>query len=299
VAFYGLRDMGYSWAVLRELDRQLSDVEVVGEFEGDILMTARATKDPEEVARIESVGRLTCEIVDQTIEFIRSHRLSGDAFVKSDGSPLTIGDCKAEIRLAMSARNLAEEVDTIFSIGRDAAIPHNNGNDSDPITTGRTIVFDIFPQEKGGGYFFDMTRTFCFGDAPEEVREHYRQLEDCFDTVSGQLKVGEKASVYQTMTCDFFEDLGHETLRTNPQVTSGYVHSLGHGIGLQVHERPRLADFVGNEDVLKPGHVFTFEPGLYYPDRGFGLRIEDVMYVEPSGTIRNLTNFRRDLVVEI
>jgi Xaa-Pro aminopeptidase len=103
------------------------------------------------------------------------------------------------------------------------------------------------------------------------------------------------------MVCDFFEAHGHETIRMNPQVTNGYVHGLGHGIGLQVHERPTLADFAGNDDTLEAGSVFTFEPGLYYPDEGegWGMRIEDVYHVTESGEIENLTNFSRDLVVEI
>ena len=205
------------------------------------------------------------------------------------GSPLTIGDCKSEIKLSLARRKLIEEVDTIFAIGRDAGIPHSRGHDDDPIVTGRTIVFDIFPQEEGGGYFFDMTRTL----------EAYRQLEECHDAVTSRLKAGEKAATYQTFVCDFFEKLGHETPRTNPQVTSGYVHSLGHGVGLNVHEKPTLSDFPGNDDVLEPGSVFTVEPGLYYPDKGFGMRIEDVYTVAESGEMVNLTNFPRDLVIEI
>ena len=82
-------------------------------------------------------------------------------------------------------------------------------------------------------------------------------------------------------------------------MTNGYVHSLGHGIGLNVHEKPTLSDMTGNDDVLIPGSIFTVEPGLYYPDKGFGMRIEDVYYVHEDGTVENLTVFPRDLVVEV
>jgi Xaa-Pro aminopeptidase len=298
-AFYGLGGVGSSWVLLRELDKALPEVTIVGEFTDDVFLTARATKGPEEIARIKEVGRLTREIVGHTIDFIRSHDRKGETFIKDDGSKLTIGDCKAEIRVALARRRLIEEVDTIFAIGRDAGIPHSRGNDPDPIELGKTIVFDIFPQEQSGGYFFDFTRTFVFGDASAEVLESYRHLEDCYNAVSGKLKAGETASIYQTMTCEFFEKLGYETPRTNSQVTNGYVHSLGHGIGLQIHEKPSLSDYTGNEDRLDVGAVFTFEPGLYFPDKGYGMRIEDVYHVTEAGEIENLTNFPRDLVVDV
>lgn len=300
-AFYGTVGIGGHWVLLGELAKAVPAIEIAGEFTDDVFLTARATKGPEEVGRIREVGRLTCEVVGHTVDFVRSHALEDGVFVKGPGAPLTIGDCKAEIRTALSKRKLIEEVDTIFAIGRDAGIPHSRGNDNDPIEVGKTIVFDIFPQEQGGGYFFDMTRTFVFGEASRRVTDMYDELAECYDTVAAKLRAGAPAAEYQKLACDFFESRGHETIRTNPQATNGYVHSLGHGIGLQVHEKPTLADFAGNDDVLEVGSVFTFEPGLYYPDEdnGWGMRIEDVYYVAESGEIENLTNFPRDLVVEI
>ena len=300
VAFYGLTSTGPNWVLLKALEEAIPGLTVVGEYSDDIFLTARATKGPEEVERIKEAGKLTCEVVRQTVDFMKSHELKGDTLVKADGSPLTIGDSKSEIRLALAKRKLIEEVDTIFAIGRDAGIPHSRGNDPDPIQVGKTIVFDIFPQEQGGGYFFDMTRTFVLGEASKEILDTYAHLEEAFDTVYAELKGGEWGGQYQKMMCDVFEKLGHETIRQNPQVRNGYVHSLGHGVGLDVHEKPTLSDFPGVTDVLEPGSVFTFEPGLYYPDKGgFGMRIEDVCYVTESNEIVNLTNFPRDLVVEL
>ena len=300
VAFYGQASVGNNWVFLKAIDEGIPGLNVMGEFDDDIFINARMTKDTDEVARIKEVGRLTCETVQHIVDFMKSHELKGDTLVKADGSPLTVGDCKSEIRLALAKRKLIEEVDTIFAIGRDAGIPHSRGNDDDPIAVGKTIVFDIFPQEQGGGYFFDMTRTFVMGEASKEILDTYAQLEESFDTVYAELRGGEWGGRYQQMMCDIFEKLGHETIRQNQQVRNGYVHGLGHGVGLDVHEKPRLSDFPGIKDVLEPGSVFTFEPGLYYPDRGgFGMRIEDVCYVNESNEVVNLTNFPRDLVVEI
>jgi Xaa-Pro aminopeptidase len=298
-AFYGQVAPGASWVFLRELEKAVPGVTIVGEFLNDLFLTARETKGPEEITRIEKVAAITKEIVKATTDFMRSQRRKGRLFVKEDGTPLTIGDCKAFIRVAMAERNVIEEVGTIFSIGRDAGIPHSRGNDRDPIELGKTIIFDIFPQEQAGGYFFDFTRTYVLGEASPDIRKAYRELEECYDTVAAKLKAGASAAVYQALTCDFFEAHGHETPRTNPQVTNGYVHSLGHGIGLEIHEKPTLSDYAGNDDVLAPGSVFTFEPGLYYPDKGFGMRVEDVYRVTDDGKVVNMTNYPRELVLDV
>ncbi len=299
VGFYGQGDVGRNWEFLKALDEGLPDVTVTGEFIDDIFITARMTKGPEEIDRIREMGRKTCEVVGHIADFMKSHKVDGGKLMKDDGSPLTIGDCKAEIKMSLARRKIIEEVDTIFAIGRDAGIPHSRGNDSDPIELGKTIVFDIFPQEAGGGYFFDMTRTFVLGEASQEILDSYKTLEECYDAVAPTLEMGEKASVYQTRACDFFEARRIETPRTDPHVRNGYVHSLGHGIGLDVHEKPTLSDFSGNTDTLVPGSVFTVEPGLYYPDKGYGMRIEDVYYVHEDGTVENLTDFPRGLVLEV
>ncbi len=299
VAFYGKGDTGANLVRLKALDEALPNINVMGEYSDNVFITARATKEPYEIDRIREVGRLTCEVVQHVIDFWKSHRLEGDTLMKADGTPLTIGDCKTEIRVALAKRTLVEEVDTIFAIGRDAGIPHSRGNDTDPIMTGKTIVFDIFPQEQGAGYFFDMTRTFVLGEAPSEILDAYAELSEIHESVLAALVMGERAGKYQGMVCDFFEGHGHETPKTNPQVRNGYVHSLGHGIGLNIHENPRLSGSPGIEDVLEPGHVFTVEPGIYYPDKGWGMRIEDVVYVHEDGTMENLTKFPKDLIVKL
>lgn len=299
VAFYGLGNVGSYLVFLRELEKAVDGVTIVGEYSDDVFFVSRMTKDAGEVARIREVGRKTCEVMQHIKDFMRSHAVEGDTLMKKDGTPLTIGDCKAQIKVELVRRKLSEEEDTIFSIGRDAGIPHSRGNDSDPIRIGRTIVFDIFPREEGGGYFFDMTRTFVLREASQEILDAYATLAEWHEKVCAALKAGEKAGLYQTMTCDFFEERGHETPRTNPQVTNGYVHSLGHGIGLNVHEKPTLSDMAGSEDVLVPGSVFTVEPGLYYPDKGWGMRIEDVYYVTESGELECLTDFTKDLIIEM
>jgi Xaa-Pro aminopeptidase len=114
-----------------------------------------------------------------------------------------------------------------------------------------------------------------------------------------KIDLGMRCRDLQNMACDFYEARGHKTIRTDPGTQEGYVHSLGHGVGLDIHEEPRLSNHAGNDTVLSPGHVVSVEPGLYYPDRGFGVRIEDSIAFTEAGALINLTDFRYDLVLPV
>ena len=299
VGFYGVEDRGGAWLLLNALDRELEGVEVFGEYDQTLIDEARATKDAAEVERICQVGRRTVDIVGQTVEFLQSHRVRDGALVQADGTPLTLGRVHKEIDRFVAEQRLECPEGFIFAIGRDAGIPHNTGNPGDLVMLGQTIIFDLFPAEAGGGYYFDMTRTFCLGYAPPEVEKAYRDVADCVEMLAGAYEVGVGARRYQEITCEFFEGRGHPTVATDPKAEAGYVHSLGHGIGLAVHEEPFFADIPSNTSLLQPGHVFACEPGLYYPRRGFGLRIEDVFWIDDAGVVRNLTDFSKELVVPV
>ena len=298
VGFYGLADRGRAWILLNALNAQLENIQVHGDYGVTLIDAARATKDAAEAERIREASRRTCDIIGQTVEFLKSHQVKNNALLQADGSPLTIGRVHEQINRFLAEQRLEDPEGFIFSIGRDAGIPHNKGRAEDIIELGKTIVFDIFPREAGGGYFADVTRTFCLGYAPPEVEKAYRDVYECSEKMIGSYEVGAKARRYQQETCEFFESRGHPTIASDPKTESGYVHSLGHGLGLNVHEEPRFSDTPSNTDVLKSGHVFTCEPGLYYPDRGFGMRIEDDLWIDPDGKVHNLTNFPKELVIK-
>ena len=299
VGFYGLADRGRAWVLLNALDLQLEGIEVHGDFDVTLIDAARATKGSTEAERIREMGRRTCEIVARTVEFLKSFRVQDEALVQADGTPLTVGRVHEEINHLLAEQRLEDPEGFIFSIGRDAGIPHSKGRPDDVIALGQTIVFDIFPCQAGGGYFFDMTRTFCLGYAPPEVEKVYQDVYECVEMLIGAYEVGTEAKHYQHQTCEFFESRGHPTIASDTKTEAGYVHTVGHGLGLAIHEEPRFSDVPTNTDVLKPGHVFTCEPGLYYPDRGFGMRIEDVIWIDPDGVVHNLTDFPKELVIEI
>lgn len=298
VGFYGMADAGRAWLLLNALSEQLDGVEIGAEFSQTVIDRARATKDAAEAERIRQVGRRTAAVVGETIQFLQSHAVKDGALVQRDGTPLTIGRVHQEIRRFLSEQGLEAPEGTIFAIGRDAAIPHNHGNPADLLRLGQTIVFDIYPREIGG-YFFDMTRTFCLGYAPPEAEALYRDVHDCLEHVMASYAVGTELKFYQRMACEFFEGRGHPTIGSDSRSESGYVHGLSHGIGLAIHEEPFSSDAPTNSTVIQPGHIFTCEPGLYYPERGLGVRIEDVVWIDPEGRVRVLTDFPKELVVKV
>ncbi len=106
---------------------------------------------------------------------------------------------------------------------------------------------------------------------------------------------GKPCRELEELVLNYFESKGHQTLRTNPQAQEGYVHSLGHGVGLDVHELPVIN--MHSEHILERGDVFTIEPGLYYPSKGFGIRIEDTLFIDFDGKTHNLTDLPKDLVL--
>ncbi|MCD4738460.1 MAG: Xaa-Pro peptidase family protein [Anaerolineae bacterium] len=298
VGFYGLRDQGAAYTFLSALDKALPEIEVVGEFEHDLFQSARATKSEEEAQRIREVGRRTTAVVRETVAFLQNHAVAADETLQqADGRVLTVGDMHAQIRRLIARQGLEDPEGFIFSTGRAAGIPHSKGALDQPLRLGESIVFDIFHREPGGGYFFDMTRTFSLGYAPEALAQIYQDTLDCLAEITPQLAVGEETRHYQDMTCAFYQKRGHPTIAENNQTTEGYVHSLGHGVGLNLHEVPSFSSTATNTTRLQPGHVFTIEPGLYYPNRGMGCRIEDVYWIDAASKVHKLTDYPYDLVI--
>jgi Xaa-Pro aminopeptidase len=299
VAFYGQVDQGQSFALLSALQEATPGLTVVSEYEATIFDHAQLTKDEAEIARMRDVGRKTAAAMQAAIDFIRRHRVGDGVMAKEDGSALTVGDVKREVLRHLFESGLEDPEGMIFAVGRDAGVPHSAGDPGDPLRLGESIVFDLFPREAGGGYFHDMTRTFSLGYARPEVEQIYQQVKLCYDQVVAALEVNALARTYQDLTCDILEEMGHETPRTNPQAESGYVHSLGHGVGLELHSRPRFTSTELNTDRLVPGSVFSVEPGLYYPDQGYGVRLEDLWTVDQAGRFHCLTDFPMELVVPV
>jgi Xaa-Pro aminopeptidase len=297
VAVYGQAELGPVVALLDALKARLPELEFVGFNRDPLLLRAMQTKDADEVARIRRMGQVTTKVVGMVADFLTRHPVQNETLIKADGTPLTIEDVKGKINLWLAENGAENPEATIFAIGRDGGVPHSSGTPSDPIRLGQPIVFDIFPCEAGGGYFYDFTRTWCLGYAPPAVQHLYDQVKVVYDQLVSELKVDAHFGEYQARTCEMFEEMGHPTVGSDPSTEVGYVHSLGHGVGLNIHEKPFSGSNAEPTDTLAPGAVFTLEPGLYYPDRGMGVRIEDTYWITPDGKFERLADFPVDLIL--
>lgn len=299
VAVFGKVEFARLFGRIKKLIERMPEVEFIGEAENSTILRAMETKDDVEVARIRQMGTVTTTVVKMVQEYLTSCDVREDeVLLKDDGSPLTIGDVKGKISLWLAERSAVDVDGVIFSIGRDAGVPHSMGDPKDLMTLGKTIIFDIFPAEQGGGYFYDFTRTWSLGYTTPEAQALYDQVQEIYNKVVENLDLNASMVDYQRITCEYFESKGHKTQLTVKAPLDGYVHSLGHGLGLNVHERPssRLTENPA-DNILKPGVVFTIEPGLYYPDKGMGVRIEDSYWVRPDGKMELLAEYPYDFVL--
>jgi Xaa-Pro aminopeptidase len=300
LGLYGMLDAGNLITLASSIRNAFPELEVVGESQGDsIFLRAMETKDEAEVERIRRMGRITTEVVGLVAKYLTGCRVRADeVLLKADGTPLTVADVKGKISLWLAERGAVEAEGTIFAIGKDAGLPHSVGTPDDQLQLGKTIVFDIFPAEAGGGYFYDFTRTWSLGYATPAAQELYDEVGAVYEKVIDNLDLNVSFKEYQKLACDEFNRNGHRTPMHNEGVLEdGYVHSLGHGLGLNVHERPRSGHLEAEDNILKAGVVVTIEPGLYYPEKGMGVRIEDSYWVRPDGRLEKLADYPYDFVL--
>lgn len=299
VGVYGTYDLSAIFGMLSRLKKLMPALKFVGEAREDsIFMRAMETKDEAEVARIRRMGKVTTDVVGKVADFLTSCDVRDDeVLLNGDGSALTVGAVHSKIRLWVAEHGAELPSGFIFSIGRDAGVPHSVGNLTDLMKLGQTIVFDIYPAEAGGGYYYDFTRTWSLGYATPEAQALFDQVKELYDHLNDNFDLNVPFKHYQQMACEYFEGKGHQTpLHTNAPV-EGYVHSLGHGVGLNIHERPFSGLMNGDDQRLAPGVVVTSEPGLYYPEKGMGFRIEDTLWVRPDGRMEILAEYPYDFVL--
>jgi len=301
IGVYGHVEFSSTFGVMMVVKEYLPDLTLVGESGMDsVFLRAMETKDETEIERIRNMGVITTEVVGLTADLLTSCDVREDeVLLKEDGTPLTIADVKSKINLWLAERDAVPSEGYIFAIGADAGVPHSQGNPEDQLRLGQTIVYDIYPQERGGGYFFDFTRTWSLGYATPEAQQLYDQVFDVYNKVVENMDLNAPFKNYQTLTCEEFEKFGHAVPKNGQAPKEGYVHSLGHGLGINVHERPFWGITSGDDERLVPGVVITVEPGLYYPSKGMGFRIEDSYWVRPDGKFEILAEYGYDFVLEM
>ncbi|WP_339104032.1 Xaa-Pro peptidase family protein [Haloterrigena salinisoli] len=248
-----------------------------------IVEDVRATKTDWEREQIRTAQRANEAAMARAEELIATADVEDGVLVR-DGEPLTSERVTEAIEITLLRHGCALD-ETIVAAGADAADPHDRG--SGPLAADSLIVIDIFPRDKETGYFADMTRTFARGEPGEEARRRYDVTREAYEAALEAVEPGTTGAAVHDAACDVIEAAGYDTLRSDPDTEIGFIHSTGHGVGLDIHEQPTVSPSGGE---LEPGHVITIEPGLYDPDVG-GVRIEDLIAVTEDG-YENLTDYR-------
>ncbi len=287
VVLLGRNDIATGLQLSRSL--RSNGIRITGESSPTILEVARETKSAQELRYIKNVGEKTEKVVRVVVELLRNAKSRRGHLIIS-GRAGTIGNLKRLILSELASEDLITPEGTILAIGASTADPHNAGNPTDQIRRGKLIIFDIFPQSESG-YWFDLTRPFVIGRAERKASRMYVAVADAYSQSIESMRAGISGESAMLKACEVIEKHGYQTIRAiygkkAQSIKSGFVHSLGHGVGLTIGERPYLT--FRSKEPLRECQVVTVEPGVYLPGFG-GVRIEDTVAVTDKG-VRHLTH---------
>jgi Xaa-Pro aminopeptidase len=247
------------------------------EVDRDQFDLRRRRKSATEIAGLRRAQHACEAALDVAREMLRSATVNGTLVL--DGAPLTSERIKAEVDRVFTANGVIAD-EFIVAHGPQTAIGHEMGHG--PILPGEPITFDLFPRDRETGVYTDMTRTYVVGDVSDELREFHTLCKEALERVVAAVKPGVNGRALFEIPCSLFAEHGYPTQLTKQPgevLTTDFFHSLGHGVGLEVHERPWLGR-VGDD--LVAGDVIALEPGLYRPGLG-GVRLEDIAIVTDDG----------------
>ena len=246
----------------------------------------RMIKTKEEVEAVRQTIRLTEEALKSAINLVRESDIHDDGNLWLRNQPLTSELLRKVMHVTlMGSECLARE--TIIAGGDQACDPHCIG--FGPLKANMPIVFDVFPVSLKTRYFADISRTVLRGKATDTVKKMYRAVERGQEIGFSMVRSGADGQKIHEAILDYFEKEGFHTGEKEGRMT-GFFHGTGHGLGLEIHEAPRIGAV---EDILQAGQIVTVEPGLYYPGHG-GIRIEDDVLVTQTGC-EMLTSFPKFL----
>jgi Xaa-Pro aminopeptidase len=239
----------------------------------------RRRKSEKELAAVRRTAQGTCTA------FRRAATILAEARIRQrelwwQGSRLTVGALRSEIGQCLAGLGLEQPEGSLLAPGAEGAVPHNTGSNDRVLRGGESIVVDLFPR---GDLFADCTRTFCIGRSPQPLRKAHAEVHEALSLAHAEVGEGVRGSTVQENVCRLFCDHGRETPLHSRSPTSGYVHGLGHGVGYELHEDPHFRDLPGSAGSLQLNDVFTLEPGLYDPQEGYAVRLEDLLILGPEG----------------
>ncbi|MDY6966081.1 MAG: Xaa-Pro peptidase family protein [Halobacteriota archaeon] len=265
-----------------ELRKRGIEIEPVG----GLVENERLIKEEGEMRYIRKAQKACEEAMQVALSTIEKAKIRDDTLIY-DGEILTVEKVKSRMIYRLIELGCASE-DLIVACGNQASDPHCSG--SGPLMAGEPIIIDIFPRLMKERYCADMSRTISVGEPSDYVFEMYEAVLTAQERAIEMIRSGISCADVHNAVCDVFEDGGYGTIRRGDH--TGFIHSTGHGVGLDIHEKPTISE---NDYELKAGNVITIEPGLYYPDVG-GVRIEDLLLVREKG-YENLSIFEKKMLI--
>lgn len=271
------------------LARQLRDLKIKLRVSKNGCFPERELKTPEEVKKI-SAALIMAEVgLAEGIQVLKRAKIAKNGRVLYNNLPLTSERLRAIIDTAiLQAGGIATH--TIVAGGDQGCNPHEEGYG--PLRANAPIILDVFPRSQKTGYFGDISRTVVKGRASEAVRKMYHTVATGQEIALKLITDGASGREIHQKVAEYFDAQGFKSGKHNGRM-QGFFHGTGHGVGLEIHETPRISK--ASNDVLRSGHIVTVEPGLYYPGTG-GVRLEDMAIVTKQAA-KNLTKFEKTLEV--
>jgi Xaa-Pro aminopeptidase len=271
------------------LARDLRNYKIKVRVKKDGVFPEREFKHADEIKKI-SAALIMAEVgLAEGIQALKSSKIARDDKLMYHGVPLTSEKLRSIIDVGILQAG-GRPGGTVVACGRQACDPHEQGHGV--LRGHQPIILDVFPRSQKTGYYGDITRTVVRGRASEPLRRLYDTVWRAQELGFTKIRAATAAAKIHAAVQEFFESQGYKTCKKNGHIC-GFFHNAGHGLGLEIHEPPVLS--CNSADTLKPGHVLTIEPGLYYPELG-GVRLEDVACVTGNGP-RNLTKFEKALEI--
>src|SRR5215203_6854726 len=258
--------------------------------DGKLFDGLRRAKTEEEISHIQKTQGAVEAACAHAVGILEEAEVREDGTLEWGGETLTSERLRGEIDVELLRRGCAAD-GTIVAGGPQGADPHERGHG--PLRAGQSIIVDIFPVDLSTRYYSDMTRTFVKGEPNEGLQEMYDAVLESQEAALTMIRAGINGRDVHRKVADILHQAGYKTnvhdQEEGKPLTEGFFHGTGHGVGLEIHEAPRvsLAD-----DELIPGDVISIEPGVYDPEVG-GIRVEDLVVVTEEGC-RNLTTFPKE-----
>ncbi len=243
---------------------------------GEAICPQREIKTADEISAVKNAQCTAVDAMNAAIKQIASAKIGKDGLLRCGKIILTSEMVRATICHTLLDHDCVA-TETIVACGPHSADPHERG--TGPLRAGQPIVLDIFPRSTITGYWGDLTRTVCRGPAPAELKKMYTAVKVAHTAALKAVKAGAWTDDVHAAAAGELDRRGFKT-ETIDGVPQGFIHGTGHGVGLDIHEAPRVSSAVHKK--LRAGNIITIEPGLYYPHIG-GVRIEDTVAVTKTG----------------